>query len=41
MKTYNIQDNNINDVNTRYKEENKMFQVDCVNEYIVFLVKYD
>ena len=27
MKTYNIQDNNINNVNTRYKEENEMFQV--------------
>ena len=24
MKTYNIQDNNINIVNTRYKEENEM-----------------
>ena len=41
MKIYNIQDDNINNIYTRYKEENEMFQVYCVNEYNVVLVKYD
>ena len=41
MKTYNIQDNNINNINTILKKENEMFQVNYVNEYNVFLVKYD
>ena len=36
MKTYNIQDNNINNINTRYKKKNEMFQVNYVNEYNVF-----
>ena len=36
MKIYNIQNNNINDNNTRYKEENEMFLVNYVNEYNVF-----
>ena len=35
MKIYNIQDNNINNVSTRYNEENEMFQVNYVNEYNV------
>ena len=38
--TYNIQDNNINNINTRYKEENEMCQVNYGNEYNVFLVKF-
>ena len=33
MKIYNNINNNNN---TRYKEENEMFLVNCVNEYNVF-----
>ena len=42
MKIYNIQGNNIENVDTRYKEEIENFQVNYVNEYnVFFLVKYD
>ena len=41
MKIYNIQDNNINNINTRYNKENEMFQNNYVNEDNAFLVKYD
>ena len=37
MTIYNIQDNNLNNINTRYKEENEMFQVNYLNEYNVTL----
>ena len=38
MKIYNIQGNNIENVDTRYKEEIENFQVNYVNEYNVFFI---
>ena len=38
MKIYNIQGNNIENVDTRYKEEIENFQVNYVSEYNVFFI---